>query len=112
MTQPEVAEDLGESLAAPARSWAADCEFPPPKLQPAELGWDSPPGAAAALRMPWAPPLRNGEDFPRSWRAGELTWRERELARGQLAFLSPAVGRRKWRLGVSPLQRYGEYFFF
>lgn len=69
VTQREVAEDLGESLAALARSWAADCEFPPPKLQPAELGWDSPPAAAAALRMPRAPPLRDGEDFPRSWRA-------------------------------------------
>lgn len=50
VTQRELAEDLGESLVAPARSWAADCEFPPPfppQLQPAELGWDSPPASGS-----------------------------------------------------------------
>lgn len=66
-TQGSLPRDLGASLTAPARSWAADCEFPPPQLQPAELGWDSPPAAALPRNAPGSPSER-WEDFPRSWR--------------------------------------------
>lgn len=40
--------------------------------------------------MPRAPPLRDGKIFleaGEAGEAGELTWRERKLALGQLAFL-------------------------
>lgn len=105
VTQRELAEDLGESLAAPARSWAADCEFPPIHSSSLQNWAGTARQQQPSLGMPRAPPLRDGKIFLEAGEVGELTWRERKLAGGQLAFLSPAVGRRKWRLGESPLQR-------
>lgn len=70
VTQRELAEDLGESLVAPARSWAADCEFPPPSLHSSSLqnwaGTARQPAAALPRNAPGSPSER-WEDFPRSW---------------------------------------------
>lgn len=87
VTQRELAKDLGESLAAPARAWAADCEFPPSTAPACRTGLGQPSQRQPSLGMPRAPPLRDGKIFLEAGEAGELTWRERKLARGQLAFL-------------------------
>lgn len=53
--------------------------------------------------MPRAPPLRDGKIFLEAGEAGELTWRERKLARGQLAFL--LCGQKKMETGGISLEK-------